>query len=131
MTRQPEGPAFEPTPEEPGGRMPQLLQVIWQRKPLVLLGLFVGLAVGAVVYLYRSPVYQSSAAVLVIKKRPDVPLTGTDTRYAYYEDYISTQLTLLKSEDRWRLGPFATEAETDAVAEQLRSAGLTVEKRWE
>jgi len=38
---------------------------------------------------------------------------------------------LLKSENCWRLGPFATEAETDAVAEQLRSAGLTVEKKWE
>ena len=38
---------------------------------------------------------------------------------------------LLKGKDGWQLGPFATEAEADAVAEQLRAAGLTVEKKWE
>ena len=38
---------------------------------------------------------------------------------------------LLKGEHGWRLGPFATEPEADALAEQLRSAGLIVEKKRE
>jgi capsular exopolysaccharide synthesis family protein len=89
--------SFEPAGEEATTRTPHLLQVIWQRKSLVMLGLFLGLALGVVAYLSRSPVYQSSAQVLVIKKRPEM-ITGANAQAMYYDDYMSTQLTLIRSQ---------------------------------
>jgi hypothetical protein len=55
-------------------------------------------------------------------RRIDTALQGMD---------MTDLANLLKGEDGWRLGPFATEAETDAAAEQLRAAGLTIEKKWQ
>ncbi len=74
------------------------LQIAWQRKPLVLLGLLVGVAGAFLVNAQRPPVYQSAAQVLVVKKRSDVlPIAGGDPRAGYYEDFLSTHLTLIRS----------------------------------
>lgn len=44
---------------------------------------------------------------------------------------IAEVAAMLKGKGRWELGPFPTEAQADAVAEQLRAAGLTVETKRE
>src|SRR5438876_11587778 len=78
---------------------PSLLQVAWQRKSLVILGLMLGLMLGLLYYAQRQPVYSSSAQILVVKKGPDslgVPY-GQQGQYMVMEDYMVTQSVLLKS----------------------------------
>jgi hypothetical protein len=43
---------------------------------------------------------------------------------------LSEVATLLRDQDGWRLGPFATEQEASVFEEQLRAAGFTVQKGW-
>src|SRR5437588_5713109 len=75
-----------------------LLQVAWERKALVALGLTAGVVVSALYYARSVPVYQASAQVLVIKKRPDaLPIPGSDPRLSYLDDYLSTHLRLIAS----------------------------------
>ena len=75
-----------------------LTQILWQRKALVFLGAVVGLVAGFLFYVQRTPVFQSSAQVLVIKKRSDaLPILGGDPRLSYVEDYMATHLVLLRS----------------------------------
>jgi succinoglycan biosynthesis transport protein ExoP len=76
------------------------LQVAWQRKPLVALGVIVGVVVAALFASQRAPVYQSSAQVLVVKKHADSALQvpGGDPRTDFYEDYVSTHLALIRSQ---------------------------------
>jgi capsular exopolysaccharide synthesis family protein len=75
-----------------------LLAVLWRRKALVILGLFCGLVAGFLYHLQRPAVYQSRAQLLVLKKRTDpMPMMG-DGRASFIEDYVATQVTLLKSQ---------------------------------
>src|SRR5688572_22115580 len=75
-----------------------LLQVLVQHRWLVVLGAVVGLVGGLLNYAQKQPVYQSSAAVLVVKKRNDaLPVAGGDPRLGVYEDYVATHLILIKS----------------------------------
>src|SRR5271165_577354 len=74
------------------------LSILWQRKALVILGMLLGLVAGFLFYWQRPPVYQSSAQILVIKKRSDpMPIAGGDPRVSYVEDYMGTHMVLLKS----------------------------------
>jgi polysaccharide biosynthesis transport protein len=75
------------------------LRVIWQHKLLVAFGATVGLVLGALVYVQRAPVYQTSAQVLVVKKRSDaLPITGGDPRLSFVEDYVATHMVVIKSQ---------------------------------
>jgi capsular exopolysaccharide synthesis family protein len=87
------------TGQRPGPSSRNPLVVVWRRKSLVLLGAVVGLVLGALVYAQRPPVYQSSAQVLVVKKRSDsLPVAGGDPRsLQFYEDYASTHMVLIRS----------------------------------
>jgi capsular exopolysaccharide synthesis family protein len=74
------------------------LQVAWRRKSLVLLGLVTSLGLGTLYYIKATPVYSSSAQVLVVKKQPDaVPVSSVDGRMAVMEDYLSTHTTIIRS----------------------------------
>jgi capsular exopolysaccharide synthesis family protein len=74
------------------------VRVLWQRRALVLLGAVVGAALGCLAYTQYPPVYQSSAQVLVVKKRSDpLPMQGGDPRLTFMEDYLATHLILLRS----------------------------------
>ena len=72
-------------PPEPHGALspPSLLQIFWGRKAIILLGAVVGVTLGALYYAQRSPVYESTAQVLVEKKMPEVPMPGYDS-FGYY-----------------------------------------------
>jgi succinoglycan biosynthesis transport protein ExoP len=72
-----------------------LLQIAWQRNPLVALGIAVGLVLAALYYAQTTPLYQSKAQVLVVKKR--LELSGVDTKNLAMEDYVATHQTLLRS----------------------------------
>ncbi len=75
------------------------LHVLWQRKAFLLLGAFVGLSLGFLFHSQRAAVYQSSCALLVIKKNPAqvMPTGAADPRLSVVEDYMATQLALLRS----------------------------------
>lgn len=81
-----------------GGPAKQSLLVLaLKRWPLLLLGAGVGLVVGFLVFASQPPSYQSSAKVLVIKQRVE-QLPGGDSRAAYVDDYVATQIPLIKSD---------------------------------
>lgn len=73
-----------------------LLEIAWGRKRLVGLGLALGLVAGLAYYAVATPMYQSKAQLLIVKKRPD-SFTGIDTRNLSIEDYVATHKTLLES----------------------------------
>src|SRR5262245_10669083 len=78
---------------------PSMLQVAWQRKSLVILGLMIGLMLGLLYYAQRPPVYSSSAQILVVKKGQDSLNIGPGQSggYLVMDDYMATQSVLLKS----------------------------------
>ncbi len=102
---------FPPDVDAPAAG-PSPVQVVLRRWPLLVVGLVAGLVVGVLIHLASTPIYQSSAQVLVVKKREGI-LSGTDTRSMVVEDYVATQLTLIKSERIRR-----------AAARELRQAKL-------
>jgi succinoglycan biosynthesis transport protein ExoP len=75
-----------------------ILLVFWHRKAFVLLGAFLGLALGFLWHTQRAPVYQSSCQIVVIKKRAQdvLPVPG-DPRPGLVEDYMATHLAYLRS----------------------------------
>ncbi len=88
--------------DSPGSHEPpspgiNILQVVWRRKSLILLGGVVGLIIGSL-YLSRSvPIYQSGGQLMVIKKSNPPLLGANDPRNYYYEDYLATHTILLRS----------------------------------
>jgi capsular exopolysaccharide synthesis family protein len=83
-----------PSAQATGG----LLTVVWRRKSLVSLGVVLGVVGGILAYAQRPPVYQSTAQVMVIKKRGDpLPIAGGDPRLSYVEDYVSSHLVVIRS----------------------------------
>ncbi len=85
------------SPESPPVKAPSLLLAALRRWPLLVLGAGVGLLVGFFVFTAQTPQYQSSAKVLVIKQRVE-QLSGSDSRAAYVDDYVATQIPLIKSD---------------------------------
>ena len=83
--------------DDPPGKAPSLLLAAIRRWPLLVLGAGVGSLVGFFVFAAQAPQYQSSAKVLVIKQRVE-QLSGSDSRAAYVDDYVATQIPLIKSD---------------------------------
>ncbi len=75
---------------------PTALIAALRRWPLLMLGAIVGLVAGLLYHLAQPPTFQSSAKVLVIKQRAE--LSGGDSRSAYVDDYVATQIPLIKSD---------------------------------
>jgi capsular exopolysaccharide synthesis family protein len=73
-----------------------ILQVAWRHKSLIALGIVLGLTLGLLYYAQRPPLYQSTAQVLVVKKRPEA-VTGVVAQPISVEDYVATQQVLIKS----------------------------------
>jgi capsular exopolysaccharide synthesis family protein len=76
----------------------QYLRILWQRKSYMILGALVGLALGWLYHAQKSPIYQSRCQLLVIKKTSNpLPVSGGDPRLTVIEDYMATQIGLLRS----------------------------------
>jgi capsular exopolysaccharide synthesis family protein len=79
---------------------PSLLTVAWRRKGLVAIGLVLGVVLGSLYYSQQLPKYQSSADLVVWKRRSDpIQMSGQDSRLAVLDDYVATQTTLMRSRD--------------------------------
>ena len=73
-------------------------RIAWRRKSLIALGAAVGLVLGALHYSQKIPIYQSSAKLLVVKKRADPsPFLGADPRLSFVGDFVAAHVTLIKS----------------------------------
>ncbi|MGL6076975.1 MAG: Wzz/FepE/Etk N-terminal domain-containing protein, partial [Fimbriiglobus sp.] len=73
------------------------LQAVARRWPFLLAGAVLGIAFGIVYNVVSTKFYQSSAQLLVLEKRAGVT-SITESRYNVVADYVSTQLTIIKSE---------------------------------
>jgi capsular exopolysaccharide synthesis family protein len=74
-----------------------LITATLRRWPLVLLGIGFGLVLGLLMYVQATRIFQSGAQVLIVKKNAAI-LGAANNQFAYLEDYVGTQVTLLKSE---------------------------------
>lgn len=92
--------AWEDPGQSSSNRFANPLTIAWRHRGMVFLGLFIGLLCGAIYYSQATPVYQSTAQVLVIKKRSDVvPGVGTTApQQMYVEDYLTTHAILIGSQ---------------------------------
>ncbi len=76
-------------------------EILWQRKAYVALGAFIGVVLGVLYWSMAPRVYESTAQIWVLKRQPDVPITGDAPLVAAQanaaEDFLSTHRTLLKS----------------------------------
>jgi succinoglycan biosynthesis transport protein ExoP len=101
MNPLPLGEGSEATQGPPALPARNPLQIAWQRKPLVALGVLAGVAVAAIFASQKAPIYQSTAQVLVVKKHADAALPmpgGGNPSVGYYDDYVSTHLALIRSQ---------------------------------
>jgi polysaccharide biosynthesis transport protein len=73
-----------------------LLTIGWRKKRWVVFGLIAGIGVGVACGLFLPRVYQSSAQIAILKKRPD-SVTGVDTRLLAADDYLAPPQEMLKS----------------------------------
>jgi len=73
-----------------------LLHVIWQRKSLVILGIVIGLILGSLFYVQRTPIYASYAGVLVVPKSAATSVGATEAAFLM-RDYMGTKSMILRS----------------------------------
>jgi polysaccharide biosynthesis transport protein len=96
VTQKSETPQLALTDAHPPAR--NLLLIFWRRKALIAAGTAVGLVMAVLAYSQYTPIYQSSAQVLVVKKSNGaMQVQGGDSRVTVIEDYVATQLILIKS----------------------------------
>lgn len=72
---------------------------VLKRWPWIVVGVVSGVVLGMLFHTQRPPIYQSNAQLLVIKNRTEmVTGAGGERAVAYVEDYVTTQVTLLRSQ---------------------------------
>lgn len=72
--------------------------MLWRRKSLIALGVATALIIGSIYYARATPVYESSARLLLVKKRPEAAgIGGKDAVMSYVEDYLTAHVALLQS----------------------------------
>lgn len=78
--------------------LPIYMQMAWRHKSLIALGVVAGAVLGGVYTSLKVPSYQSTAQIIVTKKQASpLPASEADPRAFFYEDYLSTHQTLIKS----------------------------------
>ena len=120
---------------------PNLGLAVLKRWPWLVVGVAAGLALGLLYHTQRPPVFQSGRQLLVNKNRTDVvasPGGGPDQRMAYVEDYVTTQVVLMRSQrilslagrrlqdDQFQIKPPA--AEKDRIDFLMRNFGVVRER---
>lgn len=110
------------------------LTILLNRWPFLLAGLAIGAILGYLIHSNSPALYEASAQVLVVKKRAEAVKSG-DVRIEAVEDYLSTQLTLIRSEKiRLSAARLALQSELAAAPSDERSmagmiaGGLTVSR---
>jgi len=98
------------------------MSVVWQRKSLVVLGIVIGLVLGALFYAQSTPVYQSEARLLVVKKSAQQALpssSAVNAQTVMAEDYMSTQSVILQSQQIAEMT-----AKSDGIRRRLENEGF-------
>ena len=103
----------------------KLAMILWNRKGLVMLGMAAGLVVAFLYQLRLAPVYQVSAQVMVLRKKVD---PGIDVRTAAVDDYVATQLAVIKGDQVLREAAILLQEEVpaqpaDSAGDDLRATG--------
>lgn len=75
----------------------RLLHGMWRHRFRFLLGVLLAIAAGVTYYFKGTKIYESSAEVLVINKRPEA-VTAEDQGATQFEDYMSTHRALISSD---------------------------------
>lgn len=113
-----------------------LMEIAWNRKSYLALGIAVGLVLALLYYAKTKPIYQSKAQVLVVKKNP-TEMNLTEQRNISLEDYVATHQTLIRSplilarailhpdEDTAQREP-AGKTETDSEPRNKERTGLSI-----
>lgn len=73
-----------------------MLSIAWRRKSLLCLGMVTSLILGALYYSQQTPLYESAASVLIVRKRPEA-VTGNEGQMSEFEDYVATHRLLIQS----------------------------------
>jgi polysaccharide biosynthesis transport protein len=73
-----------------------MLEIAWRRKSLLALGMVAALIVGSLYYSQQTPLYESEASVLIVRKRPEA-VTGNEGQMSEFEDYVATHRLLIQS----------------------------------
>jgi succinoglycan biosynthesis transport protein ExoP len=86
------------------GSGPTLWEIVWQRKSYIALGVVLGLVLGVLYYSMAARSYETSAQILVLKKRPDRPISASGTANAngpapvsQTDDFLDTHQTVIRS----------------------------------
>src|SRR5437762_3525702 len=73
-----------------------LFQILWQRKAFVILGAFIGLALGFLYHTQKTTVYESKCELTVIK-RPSLGNTNNNGQGTVEPDHIPHHISILSS----------------------------------
>ena len=73
-----------------------LLELLWRRKEILAVTTAAAIVIGLLYYVQAVRVYESSADVLLVQKRPEV-VTGDQRYESSFEDYVVTHLALVVS----------------------------------
>lgn len=84
------------TPVDTLDSVTHLVRIAWRRRSLVALAVVGTVVLGALYYAQATPIYESNAEVLVVKKRPEV-VTGDQSYASQVDDYVSTHTVVIKS----------------------------------
>src|SRR6185295_5369163 len=82
--------------EAPTSKSRGLFQILWQRKAFVLLGAFIGLALGFLYHTQRTTIYESRCELTVIRK-PSLNNANNNGNAAIEPDHIPTHISILGS----------------------------------
>jgi len=84
-----------PEMAQPEGGL-DLFAIAWRGKWMTLCLVVIALGLGYLYFTKATPVYQSRAQILLIKKEANLPVAGTE-REVSYEDELSTHMILIRS----------------------------------
>lgn len=90
-----------------------LAAILWHRKGLVIIGMIAGLVVAFFYQLRSQPIYQVSAQMMVVRKKVDA---GIDMRTSVVDDYVATQLAVIKGDQVLREAAMILQEESPEAA---------------
>ena len=117
-------------PPEPEENAWSSFGFVWRRLWLVVLAVIVSLGLGYLYYLKQPPVFQSSAQMLIVKRKPAMPLGGVPQEAGYddttHETLLRSSLVIRQAVEKHRLQELSTLRGSSNPVGQI-IAGLKVE----
>ncbi|HVA49236.1 MAG TPA: polysaccharide biosynthesis tyrosine autokinase [Pirellulales bacterium] len=89
-------PELDESPSLPSINWLGVLEIGWRHKSLLALGMVAALSLGGLYYSQQTPLFESAARVLIVRKRPET-VTGNQAQMSEFEDYVATHRLLIQS----------------------------------